>query len=162
MKKLVMLIIILCINFLINAQDYPKIETDSNGHKIVVFTIEQAHKIDNDYDVLALLKQFRIKCDSLDLSYIKVIDEQSKQIIMQKDIINELEKEICDKDQQLEDICEINSNLEKDIKLDDDQKQNDQKEIDGLKKDVSKSKWGYFLVGAGSGALLLGAILLFL
>ena len=81
---------------------------------------------------------------------------------MQKDIINELEKEICDKDQQLEDICEINSNLEKDIKLDDDQKQNDQKEIDGLKKDVSKSKWGYFLVGAGSGALILGAILLFL
>ena len=74
MKRIIFIISMLIINSFLYSQDYPRIETDSSGHKIVIFSIEQAHKLDTDEDVLILLKQFRIKCDSLDLSYIKVIN----------------------------------------------------------------------------------------
>ena len=85
MKKL-LIIPILLLSFLSFSQDYPKIELNDKGQKVVVFTLEQAQKIDNDLEVYALLKVARIQCDSLNLSYVKVIDEQRNQIVILKNI----------------------------------------------------------------------------
>ena len=56
-----------------------------------------------------------------------------------------------DKDKQIKNLTDQNINLEKSYKLCDEQRVNDQKEIDGLKKDVKKMKWkslgSGFLVG---------------
>jgi peptidoglycan hydrolase CwlO-like protein len=98
-----------------------------------------------------LLKVARIKCDSLNLSYVKVIDEQRNQIVLLKSINDQDNKQLIDKDKQIKNLTDQNTNLEKNVKLCDDQKDNDQKEIDGLKKDIKKTKWkslgGGFLVG---------------
>ena len=150
MKKL-LIIPILLLSFLSLSQDYPRIELNEKGQKIVVFTLEQAQKIDNDLEVYALLKVARIQCDSLNLSYVKVIDEQRNQIIILKNINDQDIKQLADKDKQIKNLTDQNANLEKDVKLCDSQKVNNQTEIDGLKKDIKKTKWkslgSGFLVG---------------
>ena len=85
MKKL-LIIPILLLSFLSFSQDYPRIELNDKGQKVVVFTLEQAQKIDNDLEIYALLKSARIQCDSLNISYVKVIDEQRNQIVLLKSI----------------------------------------------------------------------------
>lgn len=150
MKNL-LIIPILLLSFLSFSQDYPKIELNDKGQKIVVFTLEQAQKIDNDLEIYALLKVARIQCDSLNLSYVKVIDEQRNQIVILKSINEQDGKQLVDKDKQIKNLTDQNANLEKDVKLCDSQKVNNQKEIDGLKKDIKKMKWkslgSGFLVG---------------
>jgi lipopolysaccharide export LptBFGC system permease protein LptF len=140
MKKLIF-IFILFLSLVSFSQDYPKIELNNKGEKVVVFTLQQAQKIDNDLEVYALLKVARIKCDSLNLSYVKVIDEQNNQIVLLKNINKETEKQIVDKDKQFEILVEQNNNLQKNIDLCDKQKVNNQEQIDGLKSDVRKMKW---------------------
>ena len=58
---------------------------------------------------------------------------------------------MADKDKQIKNLTDQNTNLEKNSKLCDEQRVNDQKQIDGLKKDVKKMKWkslgSGFLVG---------------
>lgn len=151
MKKL-LIISILLLSFLSFSQDYPRIELNDKGQKVVVFTLEQAQKIDNDLEVYALLKVARIKCDSLNLSYVKVIDEQRNQIVLLKSINEQDVKQLSDKDKQIKNLEDQNTNLGKDVKLCDAQKINNQKEIDGLKDDIKKTKWkslgSGFLVGA--------------
>ena len=140
MNKLIF-IFILFFSFVSFSQDYPKIELNDRGEKVVVFTLRQAQKIDNDLEVYALLKSARIKCDSLNLSYVKVIDEKNNQIVLLKNINSESEKQIVDKDKQFEILLEQNNNLQKNIDLCDKQKVNNQDQIDDLKKDVRKMKW---------------------
>ena len=153
MKKL-LIIPILLLSFLSFSQDYPRIELNDKGQKVVVFTLEQAQKIDNDLEIYALLKSARIQCDSLNISYVKVIDEQRNQIVLLKSINEQDVKQLSDKDKQIKNLEDQNTNLEKDVKLCDAQKINNQKEIDGLKDDIKKTKWkslgSGFLVGVVS------------
>lgn len=150
MKKILLLIMIL-ISFNIYSQDYPRIELNNKGEKIVVFTLEQAQKIDNDLEILELMKVARVKCDSLNLSYIKVIDEQKGEIIILKKLNDELSKNEKDKDKQISNLSEQNSNLQKNIDLCNKENGNKDKEIEGLNDDIKKVKWkslgGGFVAG---------------
>lgn len=150
MKKILLLITLL-LSFYTYSQDYPKIELNSKGEKVVVFTLEQAQKIDNDLEILALMKVARIKCDSLNLSYIKVIDEQRGEIVILKKLNDELNKNQIDKDKQISNLTEQNSNLQKNIDLCNKQSGNKDKEIEGLNDDIKKVKWkslgGGFVAG---------------
>lgn len=150
MKKILLLIMIL-VSFNTYSQDYPKIELNSKGEKVVVFTLEQAQKIDNDLEILELMKVARVKCDSLNLSYIKVIDEQRGEIIILKKLNEELNKNEKDKDEQISNLSEQNSNLQKNIDLCNNENGNKDKEIKGLNDDIKKVKWkslgGGFVAG---------------
>ena len=139
--KSLLLILTLLLSSLSFSQEYPKIELNDKGEKVVVFTLEQAQKIDNDLEIYELLKVSRIKCDSLNLSYVKVIDEQNNKIILLKNINKETERQIVDKDKQINLLVEQSNNLQKNIDLCDKQRLNNQEQIDGLKKDLRKMKW---------------------
>jgi hypothetical protein len=140
MNKLAFLFL-LFVSLVSFSQEYPKIELNSKGEKVVVFTLEQAQKIDNDLEVYDLLKVSRIKCDSLNLSYVKVIDEKNNQIVLLKSINSETEKQVVDKNKQIKILVEQVKNLQVNIDLCDKQKVNNQEQIDGLKKDLRKIKW---------------------
>lgn len=139
--KSLLLVFMLLLSSLSFSQEYPKIELNDKGEKVVVFTLEQAQKIDNDLEIYDLLKVARIKCDSLNISYVKVINEQNNQIVLLKNINKENEKQIDDKDKQINLLVEQSKNLQKNIDLCDKQKVNNQEQIDGLKKDLRKMKW---------------------
>lgn len=153
MTKILLLIMIL-ISFNIYSQDYPRIELNNKGEKIVVFTLEQAQKIDNDLEILELMKVARVKCDSLNLSYIKVIDEQKGEIIILKKLNDELSKNEKDKDKQISNLSEQNSNLQKNIDLCNKENGNKDKEIEGLNGDIKKVKWKSLGSGFVAGVVL--------
>jgi peptidoglycan hydrolase CwlO-like protein len=140
MKNLFFLLL-LFISLVSFSQEYPKIELNNKGEKVVVFTLKQAQKIDNDLEIYELLKVSRIKCDSLNLSYVKVIDEKNNQIVLLKSINSETDKQVVDKDKQIKLLVEQIKNLQTNIDLCDKQKVNNQEQIDGLKKDLREMKW---------------------
>ena len=152
--KSLLLVFMLLLSSLTFSQGYPKIELNDKGEKVVVFTLEQAQKIDNNLEIYELLKVSRIKCDSLNISYVKVIDEKNNQIVLLKNINKETEKQIIDKDKQINLLVEQSKNLQKNIDLCDKQKVNNQEQIDGLKEDLRKMKWKGLTSGFIGGVVL--------
>ena len=120
--KIIFCIIATMISFVSTSQEYPKIEHNKRGEKLVVFTLEQAQKIDNDLEILSLLEKSSIQCDSLNLSNARTIDAQARQIEFLDKGIMSLEEQVKDKDLQIENISTRFKNLEKNNKICDEQK----------------------------------------
>ena len=58
MKKILITMMLVLSSVLAFSQtDYTRIETDSLGKKVVVMTIEQAQKIDNNLEILQLMEK---------------------------------------------------------------------------------------------------------
>ena len=145
--KIVLSIMLVLISFLSYSQEYPKIELNQRGEKVVVFTLSQAQKIDNDLEILSLLEKSKIQCDSLNLSYIRVIDSQNHQIVLFEKSVSELKSHIRDKDSQIDNLSTQIKNLEESNKICDEQKCIKDKQISGLKKDLKKEKIKKWLFG---------------
>lgn len=140
MKKLLTVILTIFSLMSFSQIEYPRIETDSLGRKVVVMTIEQAQKIDNNFEIIALLTRQGSECDSLNMAYLKVIDNQGRQISLLELDVKKLKEQITDKDSQIVNLQTRLANKEKENKLCEDQKINDKAEIDLLKKEVKKQK----------------------
>ena len=138
MKRLI-LFLFMIISFNLFSQDYPKIELNEKGEKVVVFTLEQTQKIDNDLELLDLLKKYKFQCDTLNISYVKLIDLQSKEILNMRKFSETLQRQINDKDSQILNQQKQIKNYELSLETCNKQNSNNQKEIDALKKDVEKS-----------------------
>jgi hypothetical protein len=140
--------------------DYPRIEIDSLGRKVVVMTIDQAQKIDNNFEILSLLIKQGSECDSLNTSYLKVIDTQGKQVSLLELNIVELKKKINDKDLQIVNLQTQLSNEVMSNSLCDVQKKNKDEEINLLKNEVKKQK-RQKVIGFIAGAVgVIGGIIL--
>jgi chromosome segregation ATPase len=101
MKKYILSIVLTMISLIGLSQDYPRLEKDSLGNTIVILTLEQAQKLDNNMEILTLLEQAVVDCDNLNNSYLKVIDEQKRTIAL-LELDNKLLKEqIVDKDKSI-------------------------------------------------------------
>ncbi len=120
--------------------DYPKIETDSMGIKVVIMTIEQAQKIDNNLDVLTLLEKAGVQCDSLNKAYLKVIDNLGKQVSILELDVKKLKDQIKDKDLQISNLQDRLNNESISNGLCEEQKNKKDEEIKLLKKEVRKQK----------------------
>lgn len=160
MKKL-LLICLLFISYFGYSQnvEYPRIEKDSLGNTVVVITIEQAQKIDNNMDLLKLMEKAGLQSDNVNSAYIKVIDGLNNQIKLLIINVDNLKKQNKDKDDQIVDLQKQLSNEKTINSLCETQKSNDKKEIDNLKGEVTKlktQKWIGFI--AGSAAVVAGLL----
>ena len=165
MKKILITMMLVLSSVLTFSQsNYPKIETDSLGKKVVVITIEQAQKIDNNLEILQLMEKAQLECDSLNMSYIRVIDNQGKQISLLGLDIKHLKEQINSKDEQITNLQTRLSNSETTNKLCEEQKLNYEKQVGVLKDEVRKQKThkiiGFIVGGAGTIGGILLAILL--
>jgi glucan phosphorylase len=88
-------------NILSQTIDYPRFETDSLGQKVVVMTIEQAQKLDNDTDMLSLFEKLDSDISSYDSICVKVISEKDIVIAQQTVQINQLKSLVENKDDQI-------------------------------------------------------------
>jgi vacuolar-type H+-ATPase subunit I/STV1 len=111
MKKL-LTILFFIITSISYSQDYPRIETDSTGKKLVVLTYEQAQKIDNAFELLTLLEKAGAECYSLTLSYIKVIDVLKHQTSLLEIDVKLYKNQVIDKDKQIENLQQRLNNCE--------------------------------------------------
>jgi len=112
MKNILITSIFLILSTICFSQDYPRIQTDSNGIKLVVMTYEQAQKIDNAFELVTLLEKAGAECDSLTLSYVKVIDGLKRQVSLLELDLSLYKGQVIDKDRQLSNIQKQLNNCE--------------------------------------------------
>lgn len=161
-KKLI-LFIVMNIFILSNAfsqSGYPRIETDSTGKKVVIMTYEQAQKVDYTFELAKLLEKRGTECDSVIISYIKVVDKLEKQVNLLEVDIKLYKDQIVDKDNQISNLKERLKNSESNTLNCDQQLSVKDDQINLLNKEVKTLKrkrniaYASGIVGIISGILL--------
>jgi uncharacterized protein (DUF3084 family) len=117
MKNILILIFGILTSLNSFSQEYPKLDTDSNGNKVIIMTYDQAQKIDNGLDLLFLFEQLALDFQKYDEVTLKVINDQNDLIISQKFEIETLYKINLNKDQQIENLKKRLNNCEDMIQL---------------------------------------------
>jgi len=88
MKKLLQILVLLLASIPVFSQfsnqsdGYPKYLMNGKDTVGVVISVEQARKIDNDYDLIVLLKKYKSQCDSTQAAYVSVVDQLNNQIAL--------------------------------------------------------------------------------
>ena len=141
--------------------EYPKFiytETDT----FVVFTMEQAQKIDNDYELLVMLQDLSDTQELGDSAYIRVINDQEQQIALLKVEVDALKDVGEDKDTEI-DKLKGQITLYKDNESKYEQElANKDKIIEEKDKQIKKHKRQKLWGGIGGGAAIVGLLILFL
>lgn len=169
MKRILFLLIVMFSTFSSNAQttdvkatdDFPQYYVKGKDTIGVIFTVAQAQKIDNDYELLALLKKSKIQSDSLINAYITVVDLQGKQIAkleLKTSLLEDLNKI---KDSEIENLKQQISQYKKDKVLSDSIIVNDNKQITSYKKEARKLRTQKYIF-TGIGVAVAVAILVLL
>lgn len=104
MKKILTILLILFSIISYSQDEYPILERDSIGNKYVTFTIEQAKEIDNKLDILNVLENMSITSDSINSTYIKIINEKNIIIAQQKIIISKKNDKLDIKDDKIDNL----------------------------------------------------------
>lgn len=139
--KNILLSIFLLLNWCFLSQNaYPKIFVDSTGQKLVIFTYQQAQKIDNNFELLMLLEKKGTECDSLNLGYLRVIDNLEKQNRLLNSSMSLLKDQSIDKNTQIRNLQDQLSNCEKISKDCDSQIKIRDEQIVLLKKELKTVK----------------------
>lgn len=66
------------------SQEYPRIEKDSLNNDVMVFTIDQAQRVDNDLELLNLYKTLDDECAKQESVYVQVVNDKDVVIASQK------------------------------------------------------------------------------
>lgn len=139
--KNILLSIFLLLNWCFLSQNvYPKIFVDSSGQKLVIFTYQQAQKIDNNFELLMLLEKKGVECDSLNLGYLRVIDNLENQNRLLNSSMSLLKDQSIDKNTQIRNLQDQLSNCEKISKDCDSQIKIRDEQIVLLKKELKTVK----------------------
>ena len=80
MMKYIILMLMICLGKISHSQDYPRYEINANGLKVIVMTIDQAQKLDNNSDLLEVFKKLNSNIDSINIINLKVIDDKNNVI----------------------------------------------------------------------------------
>lgn len=152
--KLLYLFIFIC--NLAMSQDYPVLDTDTNGTSIVIFTETQAQKLDSMLSELSVCDKYKeiIELQNKESiiftnsdSICKIIFNEKDSIIIKKDnIISSKDSIISVSEDKIENLNKQIDNYEKIVELSDKELQNKDKEIEI--KDDQISKWKTRSIGS--------------
>lgn len=156
MKYIILAIVMTFFSLFAFSQDYPRIEIDRYGKKVIVFTIDQAQRIDNDLEIYELLKKSKIQCDSLDIERVRLIDRLDQKIVVCEKAISELNLQLADKDMQISLLQSRDYNQKESMRILEEQKCIKDKQIHDLRKEVEGEKRRKWIFGAGG--LLVGLL----
>lgn len=142
-----------------SAIKYPKFEVDSLGQKVIVMTIPQAMKLNNNSDLLEKFEAQDIKIKEYETLCVKVISEKDDVILKLNVTIGKQDGQLLVKDEKIKSLQgEILSWMEKNKVLET-QLINRQQVIDEKNKQLSRLKTK-MIIGGGLGSLaLIGLVL---
>ena len=138
---------------------YPKFEIDSLGQKVIVMTIPQAMKLNNNSDLLEKFEAQDIKMKEYETLCVKVISEKDDVIAKLNVTIGHQDGQLLVKDEKIKSLQgEILGWMERN-KILEGQLANRQKVIDEKDKQLGRLKTKMF-IGGGLGSLaLIGLVL---
>jgi len=155
MKKLITFLASLLIFCTIHAQtEYPKFDTDSSGHKLVVLTMEQAQALDNSTDLLQLFEKLDGQIGTYDSVCLQVVNQKDSVIVKQTVQINKLKESQVVKDSS---IIELKKKINLQVGIIASYVQtlkNKDEEIGLHKQEIKKVQKNYFIGGGVTGAIL--------
>ncbi len=159
MKNILFTIAILFSFISFSQNTYPRIEQDSLGRKFVIMTYEQAQKVDNTFELVKLLEKAGAECDSLTLSYLKVIDKLEKQVKVLEIDLKLYKEQVTAKDNQILNLQQRLKNSEDDAKFCNEQIGVRDQQITLLQGEISDLKTKRNIAyGVGIGGVILGVI----
>lgn len=160
MKSLLVLLVGLFISLTSFSQiDYPRYEVDSLGQKVVVMTIEQAQKLDNNSDLLLLFEELNAQISSYDSICIKAINEKNIVISEQKVLIEQLNNSLDTKDETIHNLQKQIAEYQLREVMLNQQITNLNEQIDIKDKIIRKQKTKMIVGGTLGGAAIVGLII---
>jgi len=141
---------------------YPSFYIKDGDTLGVIISVKQAQKIDNDYDMLFLLKQSHMSYEKLDSAYIKVVSESGKDIAELKVKVSKLNEVCTSKDAEINNLkAQIAKYVSDEILA---KKESDKKDtiIKNNEREITNLKTQRFLGFTVGGGGLIGIIVLLL
>jgi TolA-binding protein len=160
MKKLLLLLTLTLSSFFVFSQktdipEFPQYYIVNGDTLGIIISLEQAQKIDNDYDMLDLLRNYKVAVDKLDSAYIFVIDNMKQQVAVLNLKISQLEGIIKLKDSQIDNLKEQIDKYRRDSELANAQLKAKDEIIDNYKKEKKSAFLKTFALVIGVGVLFL-------
>ena len=138
---------------------YPRFEKDSLGQKVIIMTIPQAMKLNNNSNILGKFEQLQAEMQDYENICIKVIDEKDKVIAKLDVVITKQDGQLVAKDEKIKALqgevlawMEKNNVLEKQLA-------NRQQVIDEKDKQLRKLKTKMVITGIGGSVVIIGLVL---
>jgi hypothetical protein len=162
MRKLLALIMLMFTTLAFSQKkeiDYPRYEVDSLGQKVVVITVRQAMILDNNSDLLILLKKQVIEMNEYEDICVKVINDKEVVISKMTVQISKLEKDLVVKDDKIKILQDEILALVAKLKLSDEQLANRDDVIKTMNKQMSNLKTKMIIGGIGGGIIIVALVL---
>lgn len=162
MRKLLALIMLMFTTLAFSQRkeiDYPRYEVDSLGQKVVVITVRQAMILDNNSDLLILLKKQVVEMNEYEDICVKVINDKEVVISKMTVQISKLEKDLVVKDDKIKILQDEILALVAKLKLSDEQLTNRDDVIKTMNKQMSKLKTKMIIGGIGGGIIIVALVL---
>ena len=138
---------------------YPRFEKDSLGQKVIIMTIPQAMKLNNNSNILEKFEKLQAEMQDYENICIKVIDEKDKVIARLDVVITKQDGQLVAKDEKIKALQgEILSWMEKNNVLEK-QLANRQEVIDEKDKQLSRLKTKMVVGGIGGSVIIIGLVL---
>ena len=138
---------------------YPKFEVDSLGQKVVIMTIPQAMKLNNNSNILDKFEQLSEEMKDYETICVKVINEKDETIAKLDVVITKLDGQIVVKDEKIKALQgEILGWMEK-HKVLENQIANRKEVIDEKDRQLGRLKTKMVIGGIGGSAIIIGLVL---
>jgi len=160
MKKLSLLLISILFSLTLMSQiDYPRYEVDSLEQTVVVMTIEQAQKLDNNSELLSLFEKLNAQMLDYDSVCIRVINDKEYVISTQKLEISKLKESIDLKDEKIITLQKEIEEHNKKVNLLEQQLLNRNDLIKVKDEEIRRLKIKMAVGGSASGLAIIGLII---
>lgn len=138
---------------------YPRFEKDSLGQKVIIMTIPQAMKLNNNSNILEKFEQLQAEMKDYESICVKVINEKDEVIAKLDVVITKQDGQLVVKDEKIKALQgEILAWMEKTGALEK-QLANRQQVIDEKDKQLRKLKTKMVITGIGGSIVVVGLIL---
>ncbi len=138
---------------------YPRFEKDSLGQKVVVMTIPQAMKLNNNSNILEKFEKLQAEMQDYENMCIKVVNEKDEVIVKLNVVITKQDQQLIIKDEKINALQEeILAWMQKNKVLES-QLANRQEVIDEKDKQIKRLKLKMVVGGVGSAAIIIPLVL---
>ena len=158
MKYILILFLLLTINSFSQIY-YPKYSVDSLGQNVIVMTIPQAMRLDNNSELLGLFEKLNSQLGEYDSVCVKVITDKEKVIAVQKLEITKLKESLNNKDVQIKNLQNQISKYIITIGILEQEVENRNSVISEKDLQIRGLKTKMIFGGIGGGTIIIGLIL---
>jgi len=138
---------------------YPRFEKDSLGQKVVIMTIPQALKLNNNSNILGKFEQLQAEMQDYENVCIKVVNEKDEVITKLNVVVTKQDQQLVIKDDKIKALQEEVIGWMQKNKVLETEVANRQKVIDEKDKQLSRLKTKMVVGGIGGSVVIIGLVL---